>query len=260
MKKSLIIVTALLLSAIYLAVPPESQRTATTAAAQPQPDSATVALGGQLYDNWMKAAEVATPAGNAPLWADQATNTRTGRDTWRCKECHGWDYKGKDGAYGKGSHFTGFPGVRSAAMTKTVAQLMAVLKGSTNTKHNFSTYLNDARLSALAAFLKEGAVIDEALYIDYSTKKPKSAVLVRGGRHFASRCVSCHGTDGKKLNFGTAAAPEYVGTIAVDNPWEFLHKVRFGNPGANMPAGVEYQWSIQSVIDTLSLAQTLPTR
>ena len=25
--------------------------------------------------------------------------------------------------------------------------------------------------------------------------------------------------------------PEWVGTIAVDNPWEFMHKVRVGQPG-----------------------------
>lgn len=260
MKRALVVVTALLVSVIYLAAPPETQPTATTVAAQTQADRATVALGGQLYDNWITAAKVATPAGNSPLWADQKTNTRTGRDTWRCKECHGWDYKGKDGAYGKGSHFTGFPGVRSAAMTKTVAQLMAALKGSTNTKHNFSSYLNDAQLSALAVFLKEGAVIDEDVYIDSSTKKPKSAVLLRGKGLYENRCVSCHGADGKALNFGSAAAPEYVGTIAVDNPWEFLHKVRFGNPGTNMPTGVENQWSIQSVIDILSYTQTLPIK
>jgi len=25
---------------------------------------------------------------------DPESNPRTGADTWRCKECHGWDYKG----------------------------------------------------------------------------------------------------------------------------------------------------------------------
>src|SRR3990172_4994333 len=83
------------------------------AAAQPAP--ATVALGGKLYDNWMKTAGVATPAGNSPIWATQTTNKRIGADTWRCKECHGWDYKGKDGAYGGGSHRTGIAGILNTA-------------------------------------------------------------------------------------------------------------------------------------------------
>jgi thiosulfate dehydrogenase len=60
------------------------------------------------------------------------------------------------------------------------------------------------------------------------------------------------------LNFGSAAEPEYVGTIALDNPWEFLHKVRFGQPGAAMPSGLELQWSIQDTLDVLSHSQTLP--
>ncbi|MBI2847926.1 MAG: c-type cytochrome [Chloroflexi bacterium] len=222
----------------------------------PTPTPATMALGGKLYDNWIKTAQVETPKENSPLWATQTTNKRTGTDTWRCKECHGWDYKGKDGAYSKGSHFTGFPGVYNAATTKSLAELTAVLKGSTNANHNFSTYLKEEQLSALASFLKEGAVIDETKYIDYATKKPKSADTARGKQLYDSTCAVCHGADGKTLNFGSAEDPEYVGTIALDIPWEFLHKVRFGQPGAAMPSGVEQQKSIQDAVDILSHAQT----
>ncbi|MDO8567184.1 MAG: hypothetical protein Q7R57_00545, partial [Dehalococcoidales bacterium] len=113
----------------------------------PPPAPAIVALGGKLYDNWMNTAKIATPKENSPLWATQTTNTRTGVDTWRCKECHGWDYKGKDGAYSKGSHLTGFTGVYEAAKAKTAAELTAILKGSANPKHNFSTYLNEEQIS-----------------------------------------------------------------------------------------------------------------
>lgn len=79
--------------------------------------------GGLLYDKWWAVGEEddhehddheasgAAPEGDHPLWATQSTNERSGGDTWRCKECHGWDYKGADGAYGDGSHFTGFVGV-----------------------------------------------------------------------------------------------------------------------------------------------------
>ncbi|MBI2852492.1 MAG: c-type cytochrome [Chloroflexi bacterium] len=222
------------------------------------PAPATVALGGKLYDNWISAANVATPPGNSPLWATQTTNKRTGRDTWRCKECHGWDYLGKDGAYSKGSHLTSFTGVRSAATTKTIAELTAILKGSANSNHNFSTYLNDAQITALASFLKEGATIDEKQYIDYTTKKPKVADAAKGKGLYDSRCAACHGADGKTLNFGDAEEPEYVGTLALDNPWEFIHKVRFGQPGAPMPSAVEQNWSIQDILDILAHTQTLP--
>jgi hypothetical protein len=39
-------------------------------------------------------------------WPDHVKGGKYGKDnSWRCKECHGWDYKGKDGAYAKGSAF-----------------------------------------------------------------------------------------------------------------------------------------------------------
>ncbi|MDP2935907.1 MAG: hypothetical protein Q8O86_05400, partial [Dehalococcoidia bacterium] len=70
-----------------------------------QAPPASISAGGKLYDEWWEEAPGATePKGDQPLWATQTTNTRKGTDTWRCKECHGWDYGGKDGAYGSGSH------------------------------------------------------------------------------------------------------------------------------------------------------------
>jgi len=51
-----------------------------------------------------------------------------------------------------------------------------------------------------------------------------------------------------------------VGTLAADNPWEFLHKVRFGQPGTTMPSATELGWSLQDVADVLAHAQTLPTK
>ena len=77
---------------------------------------ADAARGGALYDKWWKVAGVTAtePTGDHPLWAsrpDMQSNTRIGSVTWRCKECHGWDYKGVDGAYSSGSHRTGFAGI-----------------------------------------------------------------------------------------------------------------------------------------------------
>jgi len=223
------------------------------------PSPATVAMGGKIYDDWLRTTGAAAPEGNSPLWAAQTTNQRKGKDTWRCKECHGWDYKGKDGDYGSGSHATGFPGVYEAAKSQTSAELAATLKGSPNLNHDFSKYLNDDQISALVVFLKEGATIDVMQFIDYSTRKPNIADPTKGRETFDSICAECHGSDGKKLNTGSVERPEYVGTVSVDNPMEFIHKVRFGQPGAGMPAGVEHGWTIQNVLDVLAHAQTLPT-
>ena len=49
-----------------------------------------------------------------------------------------------------------------------------------------------------------------------------------------------------------------VSAIANDNPWETLHKIRFGHPGSEMPSSVESGWSTQDGADVLGYAQTLP--
>jgi thiosulfate dehydrogenase len=230
----------------------------TVAAQSPSPSS--IAAGGKLYDTWWKAVPgVKEPVGDHPLWATQTTNKRKGLDTWRCKECHGWDYQGKEGAYGSGSHKTGFPGVM-ATQAKSVDQLKAILKGSTNPKHDFSSALDDTASTNLATFLKYG-LVDLKPVIDPKTKKPVKADGAHG-KQLAVLCAACHGPDGKKLNFGKPTEPEYVGTIANENPWEFLHKVRVGQPASDppMPTGVEMGWKLQDVLDILAYSQTLPEK
>jgi thiosulfate dehydrogenase len=216
--------------------------------------SGKVSRGGRLYDNWMKEAGVAEPGSNQPKWASQTTNTRTGVDTWRCKECHGWDYKGADGAYGSGSHFTGFPGVSGAA-SKTSDEIIAILSGGSDADHDFSAMGDDA-MADLAAFLQSG-LVDLTPLIDAATKSAVGADAAHGEELFAA-CAACHGEDGRVLNFGSEEEPEYVGTIALDNPWEFLHKVRAGQLGAAMPAAIDGDWSMDDLLDVLAFAQTLP--
>ena len=221
--------------------------------------AASIARGGRLYDKWWSEVPGASqPTTDHPLWALQTTNKRTGADTQRCKECHGWDYKGKGGAYGKGSHITGFPGVIEASQSLSRAQLVEVLRGATDYRHNFSA-LGDAALTDLANFMKEG-LINETLYVDYTTKKPVGANATEGKAKYDAVCASCHGADGKLLNFGSAVAPEYVGTLAADNPWEFLHKVRTREPGTSMPSALTLGWSIQDALNVLAHAQTLPAK
>lgn len=218
----------------------------------------SVSRGGLLYDNWRKVVDAEAPGNDHPLWATQSTNTRSGADTWRCKECHGWDYLGKDGAYGSGSHMTGFVGVYEAAQTKSVDELAAALKGATNPDHDFSSVLDDVAIADLATFLKEGT-IDVRQYVDYDTKATRNANENHGKELYGSACAACHGADGAQINFNDDAEPEYIGDIAAGNPQEFLHKVRAGQPGTPMPSGIELGWSMQDVVDVLAHAQTLPT-
>lgn len=209
--------------------------------------------GGLLYDNWMKVLGVDTPKGDQPLWATQSSNTRNGKDTWRCKECHGWDYKGVDGAYGGGSHKTGFAGLWQVAGTDANEILTALKTGD----HDFSVYMDDQALTDIALFLS-GDMLDSAAFI--ADKKAVGGNPSNGENIFADNCAECHGPQGTAINFSDENSPEYFGTIAIDNPWEFVHKARFGQPGEeDMPALIGFGLSNQDYIDLLAYAQTLPT-
>jgi thiosulfate dehydrogenase len=220
------------------------------------PSTASVSDGGKLYDKWWVVAEVDEPSEDNPVWARQDTNTRSGGDTWRCKECHGWDYQGAEGAYGSGSHFTGFPGLLAAA-EKAIEDLMAQLTGQVDPDHDFSA-MGEAQLATLIQFLKEG-LVDVAPFIDAETKAAVGGDAANGEVLYMSTCTACHGEDGTTINFHDPDDPEFVGNIAIDNPWEFIHKVRAGQPGTGMPAGIDNDWTMQEVIDLLTFAQTLPT-
>ena len=56
----------------------------------------SVARGGQLYDKWWAVLGHDKPKQTHPAYP--AEGKQKGDSTWRCKECHGWDYRGADGA------------------------------------------------------------------------------------------------------------------------------------------------------------------
>ena len=186
-----------------------------------------VALGGRLYDNWWAACGLAQPQGTHPSYP--ALGKQSGATTWRCKECHGWDYRGKDGAYAKGSHATGIVGIAAYAGREERA-IVGILKDRT---HRFDAVMPPALLQHIARFVRDGQV-DVSNRIDRETRQV-SGRLAAGQRIYTRECMVCHGVAGRALDFSaTSGAPEYVGTVAADNPWEALHKIRHGQPGAVM--------------------------
>ena len=210
-----------------------------------------VVKGGRLYNNWMHEVGKEPSKGNHPLYPAKAK--KHGKTTWRCKECHGWDGKGARGAYSHGSHYTGIKGT-VALMGKSVDQAIAAVKGN---KHQLGKYLSKNDLKALGWYLTRAQLLHEDRYID-SESKQVNGNPYKGGRIFQTICARCHGTDGKLMNFGSAAKPEYLGTVAADNPWEGLHNIRFGHPGQQMPALIAFP--LQTQLDILSYAQTLPEK
>jgi thiosulfate dehydrogenase len=217
-----------------------------------------ISRGGQLYDNWWRTTlETVKPESDHPLWKKQTGNKRSGYATYRCKECHGWDYRGKKGAYSRGSHFTGFQGVYDAAHKMTIKELEDVLKGSTDKEHDFTTYLNENDIADLAIFLKKG-VIDIGRFIRVDGI-PVAGSYKQGRTIFKENCMqTCHGETGRAINFGSKEKPEFVGTVASGNPWEFIHKVRSGQPGTKMVSVIIMKWNEQDIRDLLAYARTLP--
>ena len=221
-------------------------------------DDDKIALGGRLYDNWMTTSGIEALPGDHPLWSTQTTNTRTETATFRCKECHGWDYKGASGAYGSGSHSTGFTGVIRAGKTLTQDDLVQVLRGGFNSNHDFRFDISRTNLDALAMFLDLGLKNYSEL-IDYETKLPRQIpVLANGESRYSRTCGSCHGAGGTSINFGTVESPVYLSDIASGNPWEFLHKALYGQPGeSSMPPVSTRGWDDQDLTDLLAYVQSL---
>lgn len=202
--------------------------------------------GGRLYDRWWSVTGAAAPTTDHPLWAfrpDLTSNSATGSATWRCTECHGWDYKGVNGEYATGPYRTGIPGVFGT--TRTIAELVSLLKEPPDNGggigvpngHDYATVLDDDRINDLVAFLV-GKVIDTDDYLNAGTGQFLGDPVVGQAHYNAmgtfSRCSDCHGPTGGSINFGTPEAPEYLGTIALNEPFHFLHRTRVGFPGIPM--------------------------
>ncbi len=205
-----------------------------------------VAYGGLLYDKWYSITG-ASPEGTHPSYP--SAGKKKGGSTWRCKECHGWDNMGKDGTYASGSHYSGIKGIQAYA-GKNPKEIKDVIRDDT---HAFGAMMPDEAAEALSYFVAYGQINMDS-YIDRSTKKA-SGNLLNGARIFNGTCAKCHGTDGKRLNFKTEEKPLYLGGLANKNPWETLHKLRFGQPGSKMASLLFMR--IKDQIDVLAYCQSL---
>ncbi|RPI46061.1 MAG: hypothetical protein EHM59_08485 [Betaproteobacteria bacterium] len=204
-----------------------------------------IARGGRLYDKWFGENKAAKPTADHPAYPKGG---KYGKDaSWRCKECHGWDYRGKDGAYAKGGHATGIVGIAGAA-GKDPAAIVAILKNKT---HGYTDkMLSTKDMDDLALFVSKGQV-DMTKYIDAASNKPKGNAA-KGAAYFNTLCAGCHGMDGKKLK----DAPP-LGSLA-SNSAEMLHKILNGQPAEAMPA--LRALDTQIAVDIVTHLQTLPAK
>jgi len=216
---------------------------------------ADLVRGGLLYDKWWKVTGADEPAGEHPLYPD--LGQAAGSATFRCKECHGWDYEGREGAYNTGSHFTDIVGVQDIGLTpQELFDLLTADPIETPNGHDMDAYgMTEQDVWDVVKMTREG-VIETDEHIDVIGDFIGSSVV--GESSYRASCGSCHGQDGTNINFGSDSDPEYVGGLARRNPWEFLHKVRFGHPGSSMPSAELLRREPSQAADIGAYSATLP--
>lgn len=211
-------------------------------------DMGSIARGGKLYDKWYKVVGAEKPATSHPLYPSDRKYAKKPGSNWRCKECHGWDYKGKDGAYGKGKHFTGIKGIGAYAGVDT-AKIVALLKGK---EHAMAGKMEDEDFEDLANFISKGQV-DMDQYIDRATKTVKGGDKEKGASYFNTICIGCHTKKGTKPKDMDKPLGAQMG-----NPWEVMHKILNGQPDEEMPA--LRALDRQVVLDIMAHVATLPKK
>ncbi len=184
----------------------------------------SIARGGLLYDKWYKVIDADKPTEPHPLYPADKKYAEKPDANWRCKECHGWDYLGVDGAYASGKHSSGITGINGTSGQPTAA-IVETLNGDA---HGYGNLLSDQDMTDLANFVSQGQV-DMNPYIDRATKAPKGDAI-KGEAYYNTICAKCHGLEGK--------LPKDMKPFGAQmgNPWEVMHKILNGQPAEKMPA------------------------
>lgn len=210
-----------------------------------------VMSGGRLYDNWFKSLDKEKPKETHASWP--ASNTQKKGDvTWRCKSCHGWDFRGAAGKYASGSYKTGIKGVRGMAGADQ-AKIVAILRNKT---HGYTPdMIPDDAAMRIAYFVSKGQYDITKWVSDKGVVKGKPE---RGKAVFQTVCAACHGFDGRALDWGDEKEPGFVGTEANANPWEVMAKIRHGHPGVEM-IGLS-AFPMKTAADVLAYTKTLPAK
>jgi len=205
---------------------------------------ASIVNGGRLYDDWQVQSGGPGQALPHPAYPPKGYFANTPATTWRCKECHGWDYKGNQGEYGSGNHATGIKGLRTMAGADP-EQIMTILRSDS---HRYGAVLKYRDLLDLANFVSHGQT-DMDAFIDPRTRLSRGDAT-RGAAHYRAICANCHGLEGH------FTAKRTLAREARANPWESLHKILNGHPDEVMPALRELDSGV--IKDILAHIQKLP--
>lgn len=185
-----------------------------------------LARGGQLYDWYYQITEGdVQKSTHVSMPADAG---QSGKKTWRCSACHGFNYAGD----------LGLPGI-TGATGKSSDEIIAILKDA---KHNYTDDMfTETDFKSLATFVAKGVTDVSKL----------SGDAAKGQGYFETICAACHGYDGKKI---TDMPP--VGAVVNKLPDRSLHRIRFSKPGDSMPSLAALPLDVS--VDVWSYTKTLP--
>ncbi|MCK9641481.1 MAG: cytochrome c [Prolixibacteraceae bacterium] len=229
--------------------------------------SAVASKGGMLYDKFW-APETGYDQGSAKL---ATLNAKP--DFFRCKQCHGWDLKGRTGSYINRTPKTSRPNIAALDLSsyvkaKTEQELFDGMKKTIGRRSlstdlttynpatpstltegdkmpNYSELLSDAQIWDIVKYLKEGALDVTQLYdATYTGVYPTGSVAfsnigkngnaANGNAHYKAKCLMCHGADGKLIPNLDATTGMTVGKFIRSKPNELQHKIKFGQLGTVM--------------------------
>ncbi|WP_333824063.1 c-type cytochrome [Pinisolibacter sp.] len=208
---------------------------------------ASIVRGGRLYDTWYKENGREVPEGIHPAYSGTPPKGVEPRTTWRCKECHGWDYRGKAGAAAAAEQKPATKGIEGMAW----ADAGRIMARFSDPLHGYAKLLSPRDRLDLANFVSRGQ-LDMDEYIDRTTRRSRGQAE-RFTSHYHTICAPCHGADGREIR----SMPP-LGRIAAQDPWRALHGILNGHPGEPMPPLMALPREAASGI--LSYIQTLPSQ
>lgn len=85
----------------------------------------------------------------------------------------------------------------------------------------------------------------------------KGANPERGKELFYENCRQCHGTDGRRMNFGDLYTEIYMGQRAREDLPTFWYQINFGDEERGMEAYID-EFTVEEMVDIAGHARTLP--
>lgn len=247
-------------------------------------ENASFSKGGMMYDKFWSS-ETGFNQNDTNIAKFNAKS-----DFFRCKQCHAWDYLGRNGSYIGRGPTANRPRVADVnlydeAQSHTPEELFDAIKRSVDRRDisydlntydpnnnyiegdkmpNYGQLLTDAQIWDLVKYLKT-AIFDVSQLYDatYNGVYPtgsasysnigKDGNPTNGSTYYSTNCASCHGPTGNVLIIEGMT----LGQFTRSKPNEVQHKVKYGNIGTYMTGDFDITLSqmkdlYKSLSDTLA--------